>query len=156
LFDFSTSEAGHHPSFLPSPQDNTHHTYTAELCGDAGVEVNGFGYDYFFPTQLQEQSLGEETPCASLAIACTRTCNTYSDQGERDSEQPARPEKPSTIIKEWFIGNVASPYPTSEEKIALAARSGLSEKQVKICLKNLRARKKAGKNDRVQYRVWVL
>jgi hypothetical protein len=53
--------------------------------------------------------------------------------------------RPSAVIKDWYFTHSSSPYPPSEQIAALAALSGLSPPQVRVCLSNLRSRIKPGK-----------
>lgn len=62
-----------------------------------------------------------------------------------DADQPSRLQRrkaSNTPIKDWFVQNFSSPYPDGAQIVALTAASGLSPRQVRTCLSNLRARSK--------------
>lgn len=53
-------------------------------------------------------------------------------------------KRSSKFVTEWFSAHASSPYPTKDQITALATLSGLSIRQVKVCLSNHRARTKDG------------
>ncbi|KAL6706540.1 hypothetical protein ACN47E_005296 [Coniothyrium glycines] len=64
-----------------------------------------------------------------------------------DQDGPLRRHSSTTrnkVVKEWFVSNLASPYPTKDDLKNLAAASGLSLRQTRVSLSNLRARMKSG------------
>lgn len=66
--------------------------------------------------------------------------------------QASSPQRQSSgarnkIIKEWFMKNLSSPYPSKDQLQSLAAASGLSGRQTRVSLSNLRSRMRAGKSE---------
>jgi hypothetical protein len=54
------------------------------------------------------------------------------------------PKRRNALIKEWLLSNASSPYPSRDQLSDLSISSGLSTRQVQVCLSNLRARTKPG------------
>jgi hypothetical protein len=52
--------------------------------------------------------------------------------------------KRNAVIKEWLLSNASLPYPSQDQLADLSISSGLSCRQVQVCLSNLRARAKSG------------
>jgi hypothetical protein len=57
--------------------------------------------------------------------------------------------RPNAVIRDWYFTHSSSPYPSPDVIAALATLSSRSERQVKICLSNLRARAKEGEHSRL-------
>jgi len=59
--------------------------------------------------------------------------------------------KASVPIKLWFDSHLERPYPSPDEEISLAKNTGLTLQQVRTCLTNLRARRKAKSKLRTKH-----
>lgn len=56
--------------------------------------------------------------------------------------QASKRTKRLQLFRQWLLDHASRPYPTRAEKAELAVASELSEDQVEVCLRNLRAREK--------------
>jgi hypothetical protein len=70
---------------------------------------------------------------------------TYDTMHRASNLHDRESQRPSAAVKDWYLAHSTSPYPSPDEVQELAMSSGLTERQVKICLSNLRARSKDGK-----------
>jgi hypothetical protein len=69
---------------------------------------------------------------------------TEQIEGGCSSTPPGQNAKRNAVIKEWMLSNASSPYPSRDQLADLSISSGLSCRQVQVCLSNLRSRTKPG------------
>jgi hypothetical protein len=70
-----------------------------------------------------------------------------SDDCHSSSTPRQRSSTRNKHVKDWFLANTHFPYPSRDELTHLVTVSGLSKRQVRICLSNLRARTKSGRSN---------
>jgi hypothetical protein len=119
-----------HPSFLPTT------SITGDLLGyddDMQVPSNAnYTSSATHPSQAEDSGLLQDY---LQTEQITSVCKPIPR---------GRNAKRNTLIKEWLFSNASSPYPSRDQLSDLSISSGLSTRQVQVCLSNLRARTKFG------------
>jgi hypothetical protein len=103
-----------------------------------------FEYDDYMQSKFNYTSLATCTLRAENSELPQNYFETEQDEGGFKSTPRGRNVKRNAVIREWLLSSASSPYPSRDQLSALAFSSGLSIRQVQICLHNLRARTKTG------------
>jgi hypothetical protein len=113
----------------------------------SGYDLNGSFEFGDFETQAQDLDItsSEIAPQSFQSPYGHNHGRRHGRSGNHRRTRGRVGSRPSAVIKDWYFTHSSSPYPPSEQIAALAALSGLSPPQVRVCLSNLRSRTKPGK-----------
>jgi hypothetical protein len=118
---------------------------------DAMMQMTSYGDVESDPHNRHTGSVHREVVPEPLQTSPQNCVTHRGHNGDRRRAGGLRRSKPSAVIKDWYFAHSSSPYPSSKEIAAFATLSGQSDRQVKICLSNLRARTKASESHT---RIW--
>ncbi|CAO3607629.1 unnamed protein product [Cunninghamella blakesleeana] len=99
--------------------------------------------NYRFPSHPQEEEEHPLTSAAGSVLVSTTatTATTISSNGKTNKRRRGNlPKAVTLILKEWLSEHKKHPYPTEEEKDALAKRTGLTLNQISNWFINARRR----------------
>lgn len=96
---------------------------------------------------LESRNIWHHSPVDSRMHAHKHEDTCSEDHRVKKRQRQRGPQRPSMVIKDWYLAHGSAAYPSSDELAALVTLSKLSKQQVQQCLNNLRARNKPSKHN---------